>query len=120
MTYHEQSSTDTSEGSTETKLLSDLDQTAGGSLSWKALGLVDLAEHSVGWLRHDSGSHTGNQTGAQVNGGLGWSRRGALVDTLVDGLGDLLVDDELGHGIWNPVHLSVFIIGPLFPILHTA
>jgi hypothetical protein len=49
-TNHEKTSTDSSVRSLKTKLLGDLDQTAGGSLSGETLGLVDLAQHGVGGL----------------------------------------------------------------------
>jgi hypothetical protein len=100
-TDHEETGTDTRVRSTETELLGDLDQTGGGSLSGKTLALVDLGQHGVSGLGDDGGSETGNETGRQVVdslhavGGLG------LVDDLVDGLVDLLEDDELGHGVGN-------------------
>lgn len=101
-TNHEQTSADTSVRATETKLFADLDQAGGGALTGQALGLVDLGQHGVGGLRDDGGGETGNQTGAQVDGGLHALGHGALGLDLVDGLGDLLVDDELGAGVRNP------------------
>lgn len=99
---HEETSTDTGVGSTETKLLSDLDQTGSGSLTGQTLGLVDLGQHGVGGLGDDGGGETGNQTGAQVDGGLHALGHGALGLDAVDGLSDLLVDDELGASVRDP------------------
>lgn len=87
---------------TKTKLLGDLDQTGSGALTRHTLGLVDLGEHGVGGLRDDGGGETGNETRAKVDGGLHTGGGSALVNALVDGLGDLLVNDELGHGVGNP------------------
>lgn len=98
---HDSTSTNTGERATDTELLTDLDETGDGTLSWETLGLVDLAEHGVGWLGNNGSGNTSNETRAQVNGGLGSGGGSGLVDALVDGLSDLLVDDELGHGVWN-------------------
>lgn len=100
---HEETGTDTSVGSTETKFLADLDQTAGGALTGQALGLVDLGKHGVGWLGDDGGGETGDQTGAQVDTGLGGVGQVLLGEGPEGSLGDLLEDDELGHGVGNPV-----------------
>ena len=109
-TNHEKTSTNTAVRATETKLLGDLDETAGGALSWETLGLVDLGKHGVGGLRDERGRETGNETGAEVDGGVHAARDGVLVDdVLVDVLGDLLVHHELGHGVGDPVErVSVF------------
>ncbi len=103
LTNHEQTSTNTSVGTLKTKLLSNLDQTAGGSLSWETLCLVDLAQHGIGRLRDERSSKTSNETGAEVDGGLQSIRSGRLVQLLPGELSNLLVDDELSHGIWDPV-----------------
>lgn len=87
---------------TKTKLLGNLDQTGSGALTRCALGLVDLGQHGVGGLRNESGSETGNETGTKVDAGLHTRGGGGLVDALVDGLGNLLVNDELGHGVGDP------------------
>jgi hypothetical protein len=100
-TNHEETGTDTSERTTDTELLGDLDEAAGGSLSGKTLGLVDPGEHGVGRLGDDSGGETSHETRAQVVNGLHARRGLALVDDGVDGLVDLLEDDELGHGVGN-------------------
>jgi len=100
-TDHEETGTETGEGSLESELLGDLDETGGGSLSWKTLGLVDLGEHGIGWLGDNGSGETSNQTGTQVDTGLSEIGGGGLVDNSVDSLRDLLVDDELGHGVWN-------------------
>lgn len=99
---HEKTGADTRVGSTETKLLGDLDKTAGGSLSGKALGLVDLGKHGVGGLGDESSGETSEETGRQVVDGLHAGGGLVLVDDLVDGLVDLLEDNELGHGVWDP------------------
>lgn len=105
-TNHEETGTDTGERATETKLLGDLDETAGGALTRKSLGLVDLGKHGVGGLGDDGGGETGNETGTEVDGGVGAGRGSGLVDVVgVDGLSDLLVDDELGHGVGDPVEM---------------
>jgi len=44
---HEETSRKTTEGSTDTELTGDLEETAGGRLTWKTLGLVDLGKHGV-------------------------------------------------------------------------
>jgi hypothetical protein len=98
-TNHEETGTNTSERTTDTELLGDLDEAAGGSLSGKTLGLVDPGEHGVGRLGDDGGSETGHQTGTEVVDGLHAGRGLALVDDGVDELVDLLEDDELGHGV---------------------
>lgn len=98
-TNHEQTSTNTTVATTETEFLGDLDQSASGALTGETLGLVDLGQHSIGGLRDNGGSETGNQTRTQVDDSLGSIRGSVLVDRSVDGLGDLLVDDELGHGV---------------------
>ena len=101
-TNHEQSGTDTTVATTQSKLLGDLDQSAGGALTWKALCLVDLGKHSVGGLRDNGGSETGDQTRSQVDNSLCSIRSGVLIDkVLEDSLDDLLKDDEFGHGVGN-------------------
>jgi hypothetical protein len=96
-TNHEQTSTKTAERATETKLLSDLDQSAGGALTRKTLGLVDLGKHGVSWLGDDGGSETSHQARAQIDDGLHTIRGGGLVHALIESLGNLLVDNEFGH-----------------------
>jgi hypothetical protein len=115
-TDHEQPSTDTSIAASETQLLSDLDQAAGGALSREALGLVDLREHGVGGLGDDGGGETGDQTGTQVDGCLQRVGGGRLVELLPRELGDLLVDDEFGHCVGNSVLLLVSASMPSFDI----
>ena len=102
-TDHEETGTDTTVRALDTELLGDLDQTAGGALTGCTLGLVDLGEHSVGGLGNEGGGETGNETGTEVDGGVHAARGGGLVNVVgVDVLGDLLVDDELGHGVGDP------------------
>ena len=86
----------------EAELLGDLDQTGSGALTGETLSLVDLGEHGVGGLGDEGGSETGDETGTKVDGGLETGRGGVLVDRLVDSLGNLLVNDELGHGVGDP------------------
>jgi hypothetical protein len=102
LTNHDETSTNTSIRATETELAGNLDQTAGGALSWQTLGLVDLAQHGVSRLGDEGGGETGNETRSQIDGGSHAGGDGILVELLVGELGDLLVDDELGHGVWNP------------------
>lgn len=106
-TNHEQTSANTTVRATETEFLGDLDQAGGGALTGSALGLVDLGEHGVGGLGDDGGGETGDETGAQVDGGLEAVGGGLLVEGLPDGLGNLLVDDELGHSVRNPAEISM-------------
>lgn len=101
-TDHEETGTDTGVRATETELLGDLDEAGDSALTGSALGLVDLGQHGVGGLGDDGGGETGDKTGAQVDGGLATGGEGALVNGLVDGLGDLLENDELGHGVGDP------------------
>ena len=105
-TDHEETGTDTAVRAAETELLGDLDQTAGGALTGLTLGLVDLGQHGVSGLGDDGGSETGNETRAEVVDGLHAVGGLALVDNGVDGLVDLLEDDELGAGVRNPFHVS--------------
>merc|ERR1712093_433930 len=98
---HEQTGWETGERTLKTKLLGDCDQTAGDALARKTLGLVDLAQHGIGGLRDNGSSHTSNETRSQVDGGLHSVGGLALVNVSVDGLSDLLVDDEFGHGVWD-------------------
>jgi hypothetical protein len=100
---HEETGADTRVGSAETELLGNLDQTGSGSLSGKTLALVNLRQHSVGGLGDNGGGETGDETGGQVVDGLHARRGLGLVDNLVNGLVDLLEDDELGHGVWDPI-----------------
>jgi hypothetical protein len=102
-THHEKTSTDTSIAAAETKLTSNLDQAGSGALSRKTLGLVDFGKHGVGGLGNEGSSETSDDTRAQVNGGLLATGSSALIDALVNGLVDLLKDDELGHGVGDPV-----------------
>jgi hypothetical protein len=105
-TDHEETGTDTAVRATDTELLGDLDQTASGSLTGSTLGLVDLGQHGVGGLGDDGSGETGDETGAQVVDGLHAVGGLALVDNSVDSLVDLLEDDELGHGVGDPDHMS--------------
>lgn len=100
-TNHEQTGTDTGVRTTETELLGDLNETAGGSLSGSAGGLVDLGQHGVGGLGHNGGSETGDETSGQVGDGLESGRALLLVVEVPDGGGGLLVHDELGHSVRN-------------------
>lgn len=102
LTYHEETSTNTGEAALETKLLGDLDQTGGGTLTGETLGLVDLGEHGVGGLGDDGGSETSKETSAKVDTSLTTVGEGVLVDNREDSLGELLESDELGHGVRNP------------------
>ncbi|KAJ8107405.1 hypothetical protein OPT61_g8892 [Boeremia exigua] len=97
-TDHEETGTNTAVRAADTELLGDLDQTAGGALTGLTLGLVDLGQHGVSGLGDDGGSETGDETGAEVVDGLHAVGGLALVDDGVDGLVDLLEDDELGAG----------------------
>ena len=104
---HEKTSTNTSVRAAESKLLGDLDQTAGGALSGKTLGLVDLGEHSIGGLGDDGGGEASNETRAKVDGRLGAAGGSALINGAVNGFADLLIDDEFGHGIRDPVNALI-------------
>lgn len=95
-------SANTSVGAGETELLTDLHQTGHVTLARGTLGLVDLGKHSVGGLRDEGSGETSKQTTAQVNTSLGAVGKAVLVDRAVNGLRDLLEDDELGHGVGNP------------------
>ena len=109
-TDHEETGTDTAVGATDTELLGDLDETAGGALTGLALGLVDLGQHGVSGLGDDGGGETGDETGAEVVDGLHAIGGLALVDEGVDGLVDLLEDDELGAGVGDPFHMSARLV----------
>ena len=47
---HEETSSDAGKATSEPQFLSNLDQPADSPLSRQAFGLVDLAEHGIGWL----------------------------------------------------------------------
>lgn len=98
-TNHEKTGTDTSVAATDTKVLGDLDKTGDRALTRSALSLVDHTEHGVGGLRNKGGSETGNETRAKVDTSLSTIGNGVLVDLAVNSLDNLLVDDELGHGV---------------------
>lgn len=100
-TNHEETSTNTGIAATETKLLCDLDQSASCALTRETLCLVDLGQHSVGRLGNQSSSETSNKTRSQVDHSLGAIGSSVLVNALVDGFSDLLVNDKLGHGVWD-------------------
>lgn len=100
-TDHEETGTDTGVGSLKTELLGDLDETGSSALARGTRGLVDLGQHGVGRLGDNGGSETSNQTRSQVGNGLGGGGEGLLGEGVEDGLGDLLEDDELGHGVRN-------------------
>lgn len=100
-TNHEETSTNTGEAALETKLLGDLDQTAGGALTGETLGLVDLGKHGVGGLGDDGSSETSKETSTKVDTSLTTVGEGVLVDNSEDGLRELLESDELGHGVRN-------------------
>lgn len=101
-TYHEETSANTSVAATEAKLLGDLHETGEVALTRSTLGLVDLAEHSVGGLGDKGGGETGNETRAKVDASLSTVGNGVLVHGAEDSLGDTLEDDELGHGVGDP------------------
>lgn len=104
---HEETGADAGVGALETELLGDLDEAGGGALAGGAGGLVDLAQHGVGGLRDDGSGETGNETGAEVDNSLHAVGHVLLGEDLVDSLGDLLVDNELGHGVGDPRELSI-------------
>jgi len=96
---HEETGTETGERALDAELLADLDQAGSGALTRETRGLVDLREHGVGGLGDDGSSETGNETGAKVDGGLQAVGHILLGPDAVDSLGNLLVHDELGHGV---------------------
>lgn len=102
-TDHDETGANTGERATETELTSNLHKTGDSALSGETLGLVDLGKHGIGGLGDDGSSESSNETGAKVNGGLHAAGGLALVDGAVDHLGNLLEDDELGHGVRNPI-----------------
>ena len=65
-TDHEETGTNTGVRATETELLTDLDETRGGTLTGETLGLVDLGQQGIGWLGDDGSSETGNETGSEI------------------------------------------------------
>ena len=101
--HHEQSCSDPGIAPPQPQILRDLDQPAGGALSWESLGLVDLAEHGVGGLGDDGGGEPGDEAGAEIDkclhavGGFG------LIDALVDCFGNFFVDDEFGHCVGDSI-----------------
>lgn len=99
---HEQACTNSGITTSQTQFPGNLDKTRGSAFAGCALRLVDLREHSIGWLRYKSGSETCYQTGTKVDGGLHRIRHCGLVKSAVDGFRNLLVHYELGHCIWDP------------------
>ena len=104
-TDHDQTGRETSEGTTETKLTSDLDETADGTLTRGSLGLVDLGKHGVSGLGDDGSSETGKETSSEVDSGLGTVGHLGLVELSEDQLRELLESDELGDGVGDPVEV---------------
>ena len=104
-TNHEQPCGQTGEAAAKTKLASDLDQSAHGALAGRTLGLVDLREHSVGRLRNDGGTETGEKTRSKVDTGLGAARELGLVGVAEDDFGNLFERGELGDGVGNSVRV---------------
>lgn len=104
-TDHDQTGRETSEGTTETKLTSDLDETADGTLTRGSLGLVDLGKHGVSGLGDDGSSETGKETSSEVDSGLGTVGHLGLVELSEDQLRELLESDELGDGVRDPVEV---------------
>lgn len=102
-TNHEQTSRKTSEGTTETKLTSDLDKPGDGALTGQTLGLVDLGQHSISRLRDNGSSEASEKARSQVNTGLGTTRQLGLVKASEESLGNLFESDKLGHCVGNPV-----------------
>lgn len=101
-TNHEESGTDTTVATAQTKLLGDLDQSAGCALTGKTLCLVDLGQHGIGGLGNDCGSETSDKTRSQVDNSLCSIRSSVLIDGIfVDSFDDLLKDHKLGHGVGN-------------------
>lgn len=98
---HKQTSTKTSVRSPDTQLLRNLDQPGGSTFTRKPLGLVDLRQHGVCRLGNNRRRETSNQTRAKVDTGLRSIAERRLVDPAVDGLRNLLVDDELRHRVRN-------------------
>jgi hypothetical protein len=98
-TNHEETSTETRERTTETELTADLEETGHGTLTRSTLGLVDLGKHGIGRLGDDGGGHTGDETGTKVGNSLHAAGEILLGVAAEDSLGNLLEDDELGHGV---------------------
>ena len=103
-TNHEQPCGQTGEAAAETKLAGDLDQSAQSTLTRCTLGLVDFREHSVGGLRNDGGTETGEKTRTKVDTSLGAVRELRLVGVAEDDFGNLLEGSKLCHGVGNSVH----------------
>lgn len=100
-TDEEETGTETAEAALQAELLGNLDQTSGVALTRSTLGLVDLGKHGVGRLRDNSSSETSNETRRKVDTSL-LTVAETRADLVVDGLRDLLENDELGHGVGNP------------------
>jgi hypothetical protein len=94
--------TNASKAATDSKFPANLDQAAGSALSWQTLGLVDLAQHSISWLRNSGSRETGNETGPKVDNGVGRRTRSFLVDDTINRFGNLLINHEFCHRIRNP------------------
>jgi hypothetical protein len=73
-----------------------------GALTGETLGLVDLGQHSISGLRNDGSSETSNEAGSQVDTGLGAIRQLGLVKASKNGLGDLFINNKLGHCVGHP------------------
>ena len=100
---HEQPRPETRIAPANAQLFRNLDEPGGRAFSGKTLCLIDLTEHGVGGLRYDGGGETGDQTGAEIDGGVHACGGGALVDEVgVDLFGGLFVHDEFGHCVGDP------------------
>lgn len=100
---YEETSANTGVRATETELLADLDQTGDSALTGETGGLVDLAQHGVSGLGDEGSGETSDETRSEVDTGHGTVRESGLVNAAEDLLSDLLEDDELGHGVGDPV-----------------
>lgn len=106
-TDHDETGRETSEGTTDTELTSNLDETADGTLTRGSLGLVDLGKHGVSGLGDDGSGETGKETSSEVDGGLGTVGHLGLVELSEDDLRELLESDELGDGVGDPIKILV-------------
>ncbi|KAH3659904.1 hypothetical protein OGATHE_005949 [Ogataea polymorpha] len=102
-TDHDQSGGETGERTSNTQLAGQLGQQTNGRLSWGLLGLVDLGQQSVGWLRDNCGHTSGNNTSTEVDTSDSSGRQLVLWsgDERVDGLGGSLVGQELSNVVRN-------------------
>jgi hypothetical protein len=87
----------------ETNLLGNIGETGQHWTITSGTGLVDLGEEGIGRMRDNRSGNSSNDTGTEGDSKVG--SRGEFVWGLahcsVHGVGNVTLDSELSHGVWN-------------------